>query len=118
MVTAAQQEKQRNDIFCPRLANPQATSKLETLMTTNNAQMVKLWGQTDSSDATRPPAAMLFMPTVYTHSHTQRETKEHMNKHMQRGKPALAYWLAWAGVHDAGHTQCAHTHTQTHMHIT
>lgn len=50
MVTAAQREEWRNDIFCPRLANPQDTSELETLMTTNNAQMVKLWGHTGPSD--------------------------------------------------------------------
>lgn len=52
---AAHKEERRNDIFCPRLANPQDTSKLETLMTTNNTQMVKLWGHAGPSDAAPAP---------------------------------------------------------------
>lgn len=38
------QQELGNDIFCPHLANPQVTPKLETLMTTNKPQMVKLQG--------------------------------------------------------------------------
>lgn len=71
MVTAAQQEEQHNDIFCPRLANPQDTSKLETLMTTNNTQMVKLWGHTGPSDAAQAPCGIaLHANGTHTHTHT------------------------------------------------
>lgn len=76
MVTAAQREERRNDIFCPRLANPQDTSKLETLMTTNNAQMVKLWGHTGPSDAARAPCGIaLHANTMHVHTHTHTRTQ-------------------------------------------
>lgn len=39
----------RNDIFGRRLANPQVAPELETLMTTNKAQMAKLQGTPFSS---------------------------------------------------------------------
>ena len=76
MVTAAQQEEQRNDIFCPRLAIPQDTSKLETLMTTNNAQMVKLWGHTGPSDAARAPCGIALCA-----NNTQTNTHKAKGKH-------------------------------------
>lgn len=76
MVTAAQREERRNDIFCPRLANPQDTSELETLMTTNNAQMVKLWGHAGPSDAARAPCGI----TLHANN-THRQG--HGDKHMQ-----------------------------------
>ncbi len=82
MVTAAQWEEQRNDIFCPRLANPQDTSKLETLMTTNNAQMVKLWGHTGPSDAAQTPCSIALHANnthmhKHTHTYTHTQTKGH-----------------------------------------
>lgn len=43
MVAAAQREEEHQDVFCPGLANPQHGSKLESLMTSSNAQMVNLW---------------------------------------------------------------------------
>lgn len=73
MVTAAQQEKQRNDIFRPRLANPQDTSKLETLMTTNNAQMVKLWGRSGPSDAAWAPGGI---GVHANNTHTDKEAQK------------------------------------------
>lgn len=85
MVTAAQQEEQCNDIFCPRLAIPQDTSKLETLMTTNNAQMVKLWGHTGPSDAAQAPCGIaLHAKDVHTYSRqrdAQRNTCKQASQH-------------------------------------
>lgn len=84
MVMAAQRGEQRNDIFCPRLANPQDTSELETLMTTNNAQMVKLWGHIGpSDDAWAPCGIPLHANNTQTHTHAQ--AKGHRDKHVQAG---------------------------------
>lgn len=62
----AHQEERHNDIFCPHLANPQDTSKLETLMTTNNAQMVKLWGRAGPSDAAPAPCGQSLHASTQT----------------------------------------------------
>lgn len=91
MVTAAQREEQRNDIFCPRLANPQDTSKLETLMTTNNAQMVKLWGHTGPSDAAQAPCGIAVRANdTHTRTHTGKGTQintcDPANQHCHAGK--------------------------------
>lgn len=82
MVMAAQRGEQRNDIFCPRLANPQDTSELETLMTTNNAQMVKLWGHIGPSDAAWAPCGI---PLHANNTHTHAQAKGHRDKHVQAG---------------------------------
>lgn len=114
MVTAAQQEERRNDIFCPRLANPQDTSKLETLMTTNNAQMVKLWGHTGPSDAAQAPCGIaLHARSTHTglHAHTHREEDTRELTHGNRLAGSGIHRSRDTCMHDAGHTQCAHKHT-------
>lgn len=87
-VAAAHQEEQRNDIFCPRLANPQDTSKLETLMTTNNAQMVKLWGHAGPSDAAQAACGHALHANTDTRASTgilrSRLASMHNTEHMQR----------------------------------
>lgn len=95
-VAAAHQEEQRNDIFCPRLANPQDTSKLETLMTTNNAQMVKLWGHAGPSDAAQAPCGHAL----------------HANTDMRASTGILRSRLA--SMHNTEHMQRPYTH----MHVT
>lgn len=85
MVTAALQEEERNDILCPRLANPQDTSKLETLMTTNNVQMVKHWGHTNSSDAAWAPYGTLLHANTVRQGYTEKNTR---NSGYHAGKQA------------------------------
>ena len=110
MVMAAQRDKQRNDIFCPRLANPRDTFELETLMTTYNAQMVKLWGHEGSSDAAQAPCGIALHANKTTHTHTHRGTQ--MNTCKTR---KLAWTCREAGTHDAKHTRCTQTHTHTRI---
>ncbi|MEQ2251471.1 hypothetical protein ILYODFUR_011228, partial [Ilyodon furcidens] len=110
MVTAAQWEDRRNDIFCPRLANPQDTSELETLMTTNNAQMVKLWGHTGPSDAARAPCG-IGLHANYTNTHKQKDTGLNTwnGAIMQGSKDTIQ--ITTVRTHTNTHT---HTHTHTH----
>lgn len=105
-VTAAQREERRNDIFCPRLANPQDTSKLETLMTTNNAQMVKLWGHAGPSHAARAPRGIaLHANTLHTHTYRQEglqiNTCKQASQH-HAGKQAHEH--AWRRAHTDTHS--------------
>lgn len=78
---AAHQEEQHNDIFCPRLANPQDTSKLETLMTTYKAQMVKLWGHAGPSDAAQAACGHGLPAST---DRPARLASMHNPEHMQR----------------------------------
>lgn len=112
MVTAAQQEERRNDIFCPRLANPQDTSELETLMITNNAQMVKLWGHNHPSDAARSPCG-IGLHANYTNTDRQKDTGINTWMGLSCREASIKYRSQT--VHTSTHTN---TRTNTHAHIT
>lgn len=105
-VAAAHQEEQRNDIFCPRLANSQDTSKLETLMTTNNAQMVKLWGHAGPSDAAQPACGHALHASTdmqaSTHILRSRLASMHNTEHMQRAYTHMHVTSPDATLHPRG----------------
>lgn len=98
----AHQEERCNDIFCPRLANPQDSSKLETLMTTNNAQMVKLWGHAGPTDVAPAPCGQSL----------HANTKKSILIDMQASTCILR--SRFASMQNTDYMQRAYTH----MHIT